>query len=107
MMKNDEDLVAQVRQALRAVIDPELGYNVVDLGFVYDVAVEEGVARITMTVTSRGCPAASYLKEGVTNSALLVSGIGSADVTVTFDPPWQPRMISPKVKALLGFAEVN
>ncbi len=107
MMRNDEDLAAQVRQALKDVIDPELGHNIVDLGFVYDVSVDGGLARITMTATSRGCPAASFLKEGVANSAHLVPGVDAVDVTMTFDPPWQPGMISPEVKASLGFAEVN
>ena len=62
--------IARIRDALRNVIDPELGYNVVDLGLIYDIAVEEGgVVRITMTTTTPGCPAAGYLKEGVANSA--------------------------------------
>ena len=106
-MMTDRDLADRVKHALRAVIDPELGHNIIDLGFVYDVSVDDGAARITMTATSRGCPAASYLKEGAANSALLVPGVETVDVTMTFDPPWQPRMISPEVKASLGFAEVN
>jgi metal-sulfur cluster biosynthetic enzyme len=107
MTTNDNDLVAQVRQALKVVIDPELGHNIVDLGFVYDVSVDDGVARITMTATTRGCPAASFLREGAASSACLVPGVESAEVTMTFDPPWQPAMIAPDVKASLGFAEVN
>ncbi|MBB4398012.1 metal-sulfur cluster assembly factor [Bradyrhizobium sp. ERR14] len=104
---NDDDLVEQIRQALKVVIDPELGHNIVDLGFIYDVSVEDGAAHITMTATTRGCPAASFLKEGVANSACLVPGMRSVDVTMTFEPPWQPWMIAPGVKASLGFAEVN
>jgi len=107
MTTKDDDLVARIRQALKVVIDPELGHNIVDLGFVYDVSVDDGVARIVMTATTRGCPAASFLKEGVASSACLVPGVESVDVTMTFEPPWQPRMISPGVKASLGFAEVN
>jgi metal-sulfur cluster biosynthetic enzyme len=107
MTAHDESLAARVREALRVVIDPELGHNIVDLGFVYDVSVEAGIARIIMTATSRGCPAAAFLKEGVANSARLVHGVESVDVTMTFDPPWQPAMIAPGVRALLGFAEVN
>jgi len=106
-MTDRSELVAAVWEALRGVIDPELGYNIVDLGFVYDIAIDGDAAHITMTATTRGCPAASFLKEGVANSALQVAGIGSADVTMTFDPPWQPSMIAPDVKALLGFAEIN
>ncbi len=106
-MTDNNDLIAQVREALRDVIDPELGYNIVDLGFVYDISVEQGAAQITMTATSPGCPAASFLKEGAACSALQVPGISAADVVLTFDPPWRPAMISPEVKDLLGFAEMN
>lgn len=100
-------LVGEIRQALRAVIDPELGYNIVDLGFVYDISVEEGAAKITITTSSPGCPVMGFLKDGVANGALRVPGISSAEVVVTFDPPWRPAMISPEVKASLGFNEVN
>ncbi|PDT88724.1 aromatic ring hydroxylase [Bradyrhizobium sp. Y36] len=107
MTIDDEDLVARITQALKVVIDPELGHNIVDLGFIYDVSVDDGAAHITMTATTRGCPAASFLKEGVANSACLVPGVDTVDVTMTFEPPWQPSMISPGVKSSLGFAEVN
>jgi metal-sulfur cluster biosynthetic enzyme len=106
-MTNNEDLAGRIREALRVVIDPELGYNTVDLGFVYDISVIGGVAHITMTATSRGCPAAAFLKEGVANSGRRVPGIGSVDVVMTFDPPWRPSMIAPGVRTSLGFAEVN
>ncbi|HVV43079.1 MAG TPA: metal-sulfur cluster assembly factor [Nitrobacter sp.] len=99
----NDDLAAQVRSALREVIDPELGHNVVDLGLVYDIVVMDGVARITMTATTRGCPAAGVLKEGVSQSASRVAGIRSVDVVMTFDPAWTPLMIEPATKALLGF----
>ncbi len=107
MTTNGEDLVARVKEALCAVIDPELGYNIVDLGFVYDVSVDGGAAHITMTATSRGCPATAFLKEGVADCALQVEGVASVDVTMTFEPPWQPGMISPEVKASLGFAQAS
>jgi len=106
MMDRDE-LMEAVRHALRGVIDPELGHDIVDLGFIYDISVDEGVAHIVMTATTSGCPAASFLKEGAANSALQVPGISAADVTMTFDPPWEPSMIVPEVRVLLGFAEVS
>jgi|GEM_PF-5924238 len=93
-------LVAQVRGALRDVIDSELGHNVVDL----DLSVEQGAAGVTTTM---GCPVGGSLEEGVANWALLVQGIETADVILTFDPPWRPAMIKPDVKALLGFSEVS
>ncbi|MCK1720749.1 metal-sulfur cluster assembly factor [Bradyrhizobium sp. 141] len=107
MTIDDDDLVARIRQALKVVIDPELGHNIVDLGFIYDVSVDDGVVHIIMTATTLGCPAAFFLKEGVASSACLVPGVESVDVTMTFEPPWQPSMISPGVRSSLGFAEVN
>lgn len=100
------DLAGQIREALRIVIDPELGHNIVDLGFVYDIAIEEGgIARITMTTTTRGCPATGFLKEGVTNSAWNVPGVEFVDVKLSYDPPWTSEMISPEAKADLGFVD--
>ena len=98
-------LVARIRDALRNVIDPELGYNVVDLGFIYDIAIEKGgVVRITMTTTTPGCPATGYLKEGVANSAWSVPGVEFVDVHITFEPGWKPDMMTAQAKADLGFA---
>jgi len=87
------------------VIDPELGYNVVDLGFIYDIAIEEGgVVRITMTTTTPGCPATGYLREGVANSAWSVPDVEFVDVHITFEPGWKPDMMTAQAKADLGFA---
>ncbi|WP_298871380.1 metal-sulfur cluster assembly factor [uncultured Bradyrhizobium sp.] len=102
-----DQLVERVRDALRVVIDPELGENIVDLGFVYDVAVAGGTVRITMTATTPGCPATSFLKDGAQTAASAVPGVVSADVTMTFEPPWTPSLIEPTVRASLGFAAIN
>jgi metal-sulfur cluster biosynthetic enzyme len=102
-----DSIVAGIKDALRVVIDPELGHNIVDLGFVYDVSVTDGAARITMTATTPGCPAVRFLKEGAANSVARVPGVGSVDVVMTFEPPWTPSLIDPSVRAALGFAAVN
>jgi metal-sulfur cluster biosynthetic enzyme len=101
------DITAQVREALRVVIDPELGANIVDLGFVYDITVSNGAARITMTATTPGCPASGFLKEGVARSAAQVTGISSVEVLMTFDPAWDPSMMSAETRTNLGFATVH
>jgi metal-sulfur cluster biosynthetic enzyme len=102
-----DKLVDRIRDALRVVIDPELGHNIVDLGFVYDISVIDGAVRITMTATTPGCPVTHSLEEGVANAAARVRGAGSVDVVMTFDPPWAPSRIAPAVRASLGFAAVN
>lgn len=101
------DFVTTIRDALRVVIDPELGHNIVDLGFVYEITVVDGDVCILMTATTKGCPAAGFLKEGVANAASQVPGVRSVDVVMTFDPPWTPSMIAPEVKESLGFAPVH
>ena len=68
-------LVARIREALRRVIDPELGYNIVDLGLIYDVSISDGAASVTMTTTTPGCPATSYLSEGARKCAASVEGV--------------------------------
>jgi metal-sulfur cluster biosynthetic enzyme len=98
-----EELVGSVRETLRGVIDAELGHNIVDLGFVYDVTVFDGNAHIVMTATTKGCPAAAFLRDGAANAALRVSGIRSGDVVMTFEPAWNPSLIEPATKATLGF----
>jgi metal-sulfur cluster biosynthetic enzyme len=101
-----ETLVDQIKTALRTVIDPELGYNIVDLGLIYDIAIESGgTARITMTTTTQGCPATSYLAYGARDSAAGVAGIETVDIDLTYDPPWTPDMMSPEAKQHLGIGE--
>jgi metal-sulfur cluster biosynthetic enzyme len=95
----------KVEEALRLVIDPELGYNIVDLGLVYAVLVNAGVVNIVMTTTTRGCPATNYLKEGARDAAWSVPGVESVDVVLTYDPPWSPERMSAAAKAHLGIAD--
>lgn len=101
------ELVGRIRDALRVVIDPELGHNIVDLGFIYDISLGQNGARIVMTVTTPGCPAAHFLKEGVECAAARVPGSEPVEVVMTFDPPWTPSCIEPAIRASLGFAAVN
>jgi metal-sulfur cluster biosynthetic enzyme len=85
------------------VIDPELGYNIVDLGLVYDVAVEDGgLVRVAMTTTTRGCPATGYLRDGARDAASSVPSVGTVDVALTYNPPWTPDMMTADAKHHLG-----
>lgn len=102
--EKNELFSAGVRQALRMVIDPELGENVVDLGLIYAIAVEDGVVRIDMTTTTRGCPATNYLKDAVQTAAWSLPDIHYVEVTLTYKPPWTPDRMNEDAKAHLGFA---
>ena len=105
-VETTEDIGERIRDVLHLVIDPELGYNIVDLGLIYDVAVEDGgVAHITMTTTTRGCPATSYLLDGARAAAGAVSSVQSVDVKLTYDPAWTPNMMSREAKEHLGIAD--
>lgn len=104
MSDRENGIGDEVREALRGVIDPELGENVVDLGLIYSLAVADGVARIEMTTTTKGCPATSYLKQAVEAAAWEVPGIDFAEVTLTYEPPWTPEMMSAAARSSLGMA---
>lgn len=101
---NDDDLVPALAAALTAVIDPELGYNVVDLGLVYDIEVRTGRARIVLTTTTPGCPATDYIRQGVETCAASVPGVTGVEVAMTWEPPWSPDRMSDEAKGYFGVA---
>lgn len=81
-------------QALRLVIDPELGVDIVTLGLVYDAVIEDGVARITHTLTTPGCPMEEIISRGIRDSLSFVEGIREVDLNLVWDPAWHPGMIA-------------
>jgi metal-sulfur cluster biosynthetic enzyme len=98
--------VDRIREALRQVIDPELGYNILDLGLVYDVALGDGgVVTIVMTTTTPGCPATSYLKAGAGEAAAAVAGVEFVDVKLTYEPRWTPEMMTEAAKGHFGIGD--
>lgn len=90
---------APLREALHDVIDPELGYNIEDLGLVYDIGIEGGLVDVTMTMTTPGCPAQDYIVSGVEHRLAEEAGVTGVFVTVVWDPPWSPRRMSAEAKA--------
>ncbi|HKK92809.1 MAG TPA: metal-sulfur cluster assembly factor [Longimicrobiales bacterium] len=91
-----------VRNALKGVKDPELNLDLVVLGLIYDIEVEDTKADVVMSLTSPMCPVAGEIVEQATQAVLGVEGIDEADVQLTFDPPWTPERISPLIRASLG-----
>jgi metal-sulfur cluster biosynthetic enzyme len=94
--------VDQVTEKLRECYDPEIPLNIVDLGLVYGVDVQEDEVRVRMTLTSSHCPLAGYLAENVRRKILEIDGVASADVQLVWDPPWSPERISREAKDALG-----
>jgi metal-sulfur cluster biosynthetic enzyme len=84
-----------VRDALREIIDPEIGINIVDLGLVYGVQMERDAVRITMTMTSPACPLRDYLQDLVESTiSSRLPDVRSVEVEIVSDPPWTNEMMS-------------
>jgi metal-sulfur cluster biosynthetic enzyme len=94
---------ADVQNALRGVVDPELGVNIVDLGLVYRIEIEETRVRIAMTMTTPACPLVDYLKELVTSAIdEHVPGVSDVEIVIEWEPPWDPAMMSDDARRQLG-----
>lgn len=88
----------EVLKALEVVKDPELRINIVDLGLVYDVNLEENKCRVLMTLTSPACPVGPIITSQAESVLRRLPGIEEASVEITFDPPWTPDMMSERLK---------
>jgi metal-sulfur cluster biosynthetic enzyme len=91
-----------ITKALETVLDPELGVSIVDLGLVYDITIKKGTVKITMTLTTIGCPLFQTIENEVKEKALAIPGVTTVEVELTFNPPWDPSRLSEKAKAELG-----
>jgi metal-sulfur cluster biosynthetic enzyme len=96
--------VDEVTDALRDVIDPELGLDFVELGLIYDVEVDDtGTVRVTYTLTSPGCPIGPQVSEQIAEFVGELEGVSDVQPTMTFSPPWTPELMSEDAKFALGF----
>ena len=95
--------VEEVTDALRDVIDPELGLDFVELGLIYDVEVDSGNVHITYTLTSPGCPIGPQVSEQMAEFVSELDGVDDVRSTMTFSPPWTPDRMSEDAKFALGF----
>jgi metal-sulfur cluster biosynthetic enzyme len=93
-----------VREALKHVVDPELGVNIVDLGLVYDIEIGEGGAiSIEYTLTTMGCPIGPLIEHQMQSVLENVPGVTSVEAEMVLRPPWTPEMMSEEAKAALGY----
>jgi metal-sulfur cluster biosynthetic enzyme len=95
--------VEDVTEALRDVIDPELGLDFVELGLIYDVEVDGGSVNVTFTLTSPGCPIGPQVTEQIEEFVGELDGVDAVGSTMVFSPPWTPERMSEDAKFALGF----
>ena len=95
--------VDEVRSALRRVKDPELNLNIVDLGLVYDVAVDGRAVKVDMSLTSPGCPSGPEIMRDAEQHVKAVPGVTEATINLVWSPIWTPDRIEPRVRSYLGF----
>jgi metal-sulfur cluster biosynthetic enzyme len=93
----------EVVEVLRQVEDPELGMDIVDLGLLYDVEVEDSKVKVIHTLTSMGCPVGPMIQEQIDQVTRAVPGVEDVEVELTWDPPWTPEKMSDDAKFILGF----
>jgi len=102
----DQDLKENILGALEQVIDPEIGIDVVNLGLVYGIDVDEaGKATITMTMTAMGCPLASTIVDQVKYALSDIPEIKDVDVKIVWNPPWTKDRMSRYAKIALGIPD--
>ncbi len=94
-----------VMAALKNCYDPEIPLNIVDLGLVYDVSVQEDIVRVRMTLTSPGCPLHATIARSVEQEIEKIEGVGKAEVEVVWQPPWTPERMSPEARKKLGWSK--
>src|ERR671931_491486 len=92
-----------VLEALKAVVDPELGINIVDLGLVYDVDISGGHVHVTYTLTTMGCPIGPLIEAQMHQLIDPLPGIDSFEAEMVLRPPWSPEMMSEEAKEALGY----
>jgi metal-sulfur cluster biosynthetic enzyme len=95
--------VDEVTDALRDVIDPELGLDFVELGLIYEIDVNEGNVHVTFTLTAPGCPIGPEVQEQIDEFVSELDGVESVRSTMVFSPPWTPERRSEDAKFALGY----
>ncbi|GMA58565.1 metal-sulfur cluster biosynthetic enzyme [Alicyclobacillus sacchari] len=94
-----------VRNMLMDVLDPEIQIDIVNLGMVYGIDILEGGKKIkvTVTLTTMGCPLFDDIKEEIIEKLSLLEGVEQVDVELTFDPPWDKEMMSEEAKLVFKY----
>ncbi|MGC9383582.1 MAG: metal-sulfur cluster assembly factor [Kosmotogaceae bacterium] len=92
-----------IMEALKQVYDMEIGFDIVSLGLIYGVDIdEENNVKVTMTLTTPMCPLAGFIVEEARSKVQEVEGVNDVDVDLTFDPPWSPEKASDEIRNIMG-----
>ncbi|HHB93854.1 MAG TPA: metal-sulfur cluster assembly factor [Campylobacterales bacterium] len=92
-----------VYKAISTVIDPEVGFNLVEMGLIYDVIVEESCnVKVVMTLSTRGCPLHQMIKTWVQEAVEKIDGVGVVEIDIVWEPAWNISMADDNVKQALG-----
>nr|WP_127128987.1 iron-sulfur cluster assembly protein [Pseudoflavitalea rhizosphaerae] len=103
-MLNKVKIEMDIYEKLRTVFDPEIPVNIVELGLIYSVTInDDGYVNLSMTLTAPACPVAGEIIREVDEKIREVEGVKDANVMLTFDPPWNREMMSEEAKLELGF----
>jgi len=97
-------LITCLQTAFRQVFDPEFGVSIQDLGLIYNIAANaDGAVFITMSLTSRYCPAGDVILFGIQSAAEAVTGVTSVQIELVWEPEWTPERLSPAARSQLGW----
>lgn len=92
-----------VRGMLRGVVDPELGVNIVDLGLVYGIGIDDGAVTIEMTLTTPGCPLGGFMEDSIRACLTALPQVHAVGIDLVWEPPWDPSAMSDRARAELGW----
>ncbi|MBE3609116.1 metal-sulfur cluster assembly factor [Campylobacter californiensis] len=92
----------KIYKELSTIVDPEVGFNIVSLGLIYDVVVDEDKVKVIMTLSTRSCPLHELILGWVNDAVLRVDGIKECDIDLVWEPVWTIQMASDEVKKALG-----
>jgi len=98
----EEVTTEAIYEALKTVYDPEIPVNVVDLGLVYDVQVNDSDVYVQMTLTFPGCGMGPYIGQQAEWAVQELDGVEEVQIEMVFDPPWSPELISEEARSQLG-----
>jgi metal-sulfur cluster biosynthetic enzyme len=92
-----------IRESLKGILDPELGLNIVDLGLIYDIEIQDGDVQVAFTLTAMGCPIGPMIGEQIQETVMALPGVKTVSAELVFDPPWDPSLMNEDLREELGF----